>query len=161
MSKSLEIKGFPQRMWCTNRLLRHTNSDFYGIWTPPFMPYEPFLLGVGVVLNLLNSNISAGQVGFSSPLLPLTRLLEDAPSSLNRDMFKPFCSHSSLLGWVFGCVLEDLHKFWRGFLQRDASMRALCSHRPNCSHSVSQKVKRIRRFSETTEKIKSRNNSVS
>ena len=27
-------------------------------------------------------------------------------------------------------------------------MRALWSDRPNCSHSVSQKVKRIRRFSE-------------
>ena len=27
-------------------------------------------------------------------------------------------------------------------------MRALCSDRPNCSHNVSQKVKRIRRFSE-------------
>ena len=40
-------------MWCTNRLLWHTNSDFYGIRTPPFMPYEPFLLGVGVVFNLL------------------------------------------------------------------------------------------------------------
>ena len=25
----------------------------YGIRTPPFMPYEPFLLGVGVVFNLL------------------------------------------------------------------------------------------------------------
>ena len=28
------------------RLLWHTNP-------PPFMPYEPFLLGVGVVFNLL------------------------------------------------------------------------------------------------------------
>ena len=27
-------------------------------------------------------------------------------------------------------------------------MRALWSDRPNCSHNVSQKVKRIRRFSE-------------
>ena len=26
----------------------------YGIQTPHFMPYEPFLLGVGVVFNLLN-----------------------------------------------------------------------------------------------------------
>ena len=26
-------------------------------------------------------------------------------------MFKPFRFHSGLLGWVFGCVLEDLHKF--------------------------------------------------
>ena len=25
----------------------------YGIQTPPFMPYEPFLLGVGVVFHLL------------------------------------------------------------------------------------------------------------
>ena len=40
-------------MWCTNRLLWRTNSDFYGIRTPPFMPYEPFLLGVGVAFNLL------------------------------------------------------------------------------------------------------------
>ena len=53
--KSLEMKGLSQRMWCTNRLLWHTNSDFYAIRTPPpFMPYEPFLLGVGVVFNLLN-----------------------------------------------------------------------------------------------------------
>ena len=51
--KSLEIKGFSQIMWCTNRLLWRTNSDFYGIRTPPFMAYEPFLLGVGVVFNLL------------------------------------------------------------------------------------------------------------
>ena len=51
--KSLEMKGLSQRTWCTNRLLWHTNSDFYGIRTPTFMPYEPFLLGVGVVFNLL------------------------------------------------------------------------------------------------------------
>ena len=47
--KSLEIKGFSQRMWCTNRLLWHTNSDFYGIRIPTFTPYEPFLLGVGYI----------------------------------------------------------------------------------------------------------------
>ena len=45
-------------------------------------------------------------------------------------------------------MLEDLHRFQRGFLQRDASMRALWSDRPNCSHNVSQKVKRIRHLSE-------------
>ena len=28
----------------------------YGIRTPPFTPYEPFLLGVGVVLNLLKKS---------------------------------------------------------------------------------------------------------
>ena len=33
--------------------LWHTNSDFYGVRTPLFMPCEPFLLGVGVVFNLL------------------------------------------------------------------------------------------------------------
>ena len=27
-------------MWCTNRLLWHTNSDFYGIRTPTFTPYD-------------------------------------------------------------------------------------------------------------------------
>ena len=52
--KSLEIKGLSQRMWYTNRLLRQTNSDFYGIQTPTFTPYEPFLLGVGVVFNILS-----------------------------------------------------------------------------------------------------------
>ena len=56
--KSSEIKGFSQRMWCTNRLLWHTNSDFYGIRTPTFMPYEPFLLGVGVVFNVLMNNLT-------------------------------------------------------------------------------------------------------
>ena len=45
--KSLELKGLSQRMWCTNRLLWHTNSDFYGIRPPTFVPYEPCLLGVG------------------------------------------------------------------------------------------------------------------
>ena len=33
----LQIKGLSQRMWCTNRLLWHTNSDFYGIRTPPLL----------------------------------------------------------------------------------------------------------------------------
>ena len=40
-------------MWCTNRLLWHTNSDFYGIRTLASTPYEPFLLGLGVVFNIL------------------------------------------------------------------------------------------------------------
>ena len=29
----------------------------------------------------------------------------------NRDMFRSFRSHSGLLGCVFGCVLEDVHRF--------------------------------------------------
>ena len=37
-----EIKGLSQRTWCTNRLLWHTNSDFYGIRTPTLTPYESF-----------------------------------------------------------------------------------------------------------------------
>ena len=55
MSKkdALEIKKFSQRIWCTNRLLWHTNSDFYGMRTPTFMPHEPFLMGVGVVFNTI------------------------------------------------------------------------------------------------------------
>ena len=48
-------------------------------------------------------------------------------NKLNRDMFKICCSHRGLLGKVFGCVLEDLHKFYRGSVQREASMRALWS----------------------------------
>ena len=45
--KSLEIKGLSQRIWCTNRLLWHSRSDFYRIRTPTFYPYEPLLLGWG------------------------------------------------------------------------------------------------------------------
>ena len=37
--------------------------------------------------------------------------LEMRLDSLNRDMFKPFRSHNGLLGWVFGCVPETLHRF--------------------------------------------------
>ena len=43
-------------------------------------------------------------------------------NKLNHNIFKPFCSHRGLLSWYSGLVLEDLHRFWRGFLQRDASM---------------------------------------
>ena len=39
------LKGFLQKIWHTDPKIRHTN--------PSFMPYEPFLLGVGVVFNLL------------------------------------------------------------------------------------------------------------
>ena len=45
-------------------------------------------------------------------------------------------------------MLEDLHRLLRGFLQKGASMRALWSDRQNCSHNVSQKVKRIRHLSD-------------
>ena len=37
----------------------------------------------------------------------------------------------------------------RGFLQRDASTRALWSDKQNCSHNVSHKFQPIRRFSES------------
>ena len=47
-----------------------------------------------------------------------------------------------LRAWGFPLVLK-------GFLPRDASMRALWSSRQNCSHNVSQKLKGIRRFSES------------
>ena len=43
--KSLEIKGLSQRMWCTNRLLRHTNSDFYGVRTPLLCHMNRFYWG--------------------------------------------------------------------------------------------------------------------
>ena len=69
-------------------------------------------------------------------------------SNLNRDVFKPFCSHRRLLGWYFGRVLAEKHRFYRGFLQRDASMRAVWSDRQNCSQNEFQKLRHIRRFSE-------------
>ena len=41
-------------------LLWHTNPEFYAMWTPTFMPYEPPLLppllGIGVVFTWLNHN---------------------------------------------------------------------------------------------------------
>ena len=41
--------------------LWHTDSDFYAIQTPTFMPYEPFLLGVGVVFNILSRELAVLQ----------------------------------------------------------------------------------------------------
>ena len=83
-------------MWSTNRLLWHTNSDFYGIRTPLFMPYEPFLLGVGVVFNLLMAwwvlNICLGvvlaPVPFDRTLLHLQfwKQVYHAHGNLGRDM---------------------------------------------------------------------------
>ena len=66
---------------------------------------------------------------------------------------KPFRSHRRLLGWSSGRARQYFHTFQRGFLPRDASMRALWSSRQNCSHNVSQKLKRIRRFSECQRNI--------
>ena len=43
--KSVKIKGFLQKIWHTDPNKRHTN--------PSFAPYEPFLLGVGVVFDVL------------------------------------------------------------------------------------------------------------
>ena len=37
--------------------------QFYGLRTSPLMPYEPFLLGVGVVFNLLKPNRKSAQDG--------------------------------------------------------------------------------------------------
>ena len=65
VQKSLEIKELSQKIWCTNRLLWHTNSDFYGIRTPTFMPYEPLLLGAGVVLNLLKTAHASQGIQYS------------------------------------------------------------------------------------------------
>ena len=40
------------------------------------------------------------------------KYLGDAPEQFkSRYVLKPFRSHSGLLGGVFGCVLEDLHRF--------------------------------------------------
>ena len=43
-------------------------------------------------------------------------------NSLNRDMFKPFCSHSGLLGRLFGCALEDLHRFLKEVSFRETQL---------------------------------------
>ena len=69
-------------------------------------------------------------------------------NNLNRDMFKSFRSHSDLLGWVFGCVLEDLLRFKEVSFRETHLWEHFWSDRQNCSHNVSQKVKRIRRLSE-------------
>ena len=59
-------KDAPKIVWHKSRL---TSREFYrkygirtqkyGIRTPPFMPYEPFLLGVGVFFNLLKLSCNA------------------------------------------------------------------------------------------------------
>ena len=45
--KSVTINGFLQKYGLRTPKIWHAN--------PPFMPYEPFLLGVGVVFNLLKN----------------------------------------------------------------------------------------------------------
>ena len=49
---------FTERIWCTNRLLWHTNSAFYGIRTPTFMPHEPFSLGGGGGLEFVEPSVA-------------------------------------------------------------------------------------------------------
>ena len=80
---TLERKGLSQRMWCTNRLLWHTNSDFYGIRTPPVMPYEPFLLGVGVVFNLLTiASQGFPAAEFATPMVRPSLICQESPQQM-------------------------------------------------------------------------------
>ena len=69
-------------------------------------------------------------------------------NSLNRDMSTPFRSHRGLLGRYSARVLEGLHWFQRGFLQRDASTRALWSDTQTCSQNVSPSFKCIGHLSD-------------
>ena len=50
-------------------------------------------------------------------------------------MFKSSRCHRGVLCWQSGRVLQDYHRFWRGFLQRDASMRAF-GWAENCSRNL-------------------------
>ena len=63
--------------------LWHTNSNFYGVRTPTSMPNEPFLLGAGVVFNLLNFRQAFNQ--------------EMAPSVLG-EALNPYILANMLLG---------------------------------------------------------------
>ena len=72
-AKSLERKGLSQKTSCADPLLWHMNSDFHGIRTPTFMPDEPFLLGVGVVLNIFLKNHA--DLGFPKRAFRNTRSL--------------------------------------------------------------------------------------
>ena len=93
--KSLEIKELAQRMRCRSRLLWHTNSDFYGIRTPTFMPHEVFFCrGVGVVFNMLSGGGGGLQYVEFVPLGVLPQPL--------CEIFRATLSHfRSISPWVF------------------------------------------------------------
>ena len=68
-SKSLETKGFSQRIWCLNRLLWRTNPGFYAVWA--------VLIGDGVVFNILISglpNVNAKSQRFSYAISQIASL---------------------------------------------------------------------------------------
>ena len=52
-------------------------------------------------------------------------IVGDAPEPFQSRYVQTIRSHGGWLGWISGHVLEDWHRFWRGFLQRDASMKSL------------------------------------
>ena len=69
---------------------------FYGIRTPPFMPYEPFLLGVGVVFNLLTQGV---QVRYGAEFLPFISIVQ-CPGrpvilGMDKNRFAPSPNHFS------------------------------------------------------------------
>ena len=64
-------------------------------------------------------------------------ILKDALAQFKSRYAQTFRSQWRLLGWYFGRVLDS---FYGGFLQRDASMRALWSDTQNRSHNMSQKI---------------------
>ena len=110
-------------MWCTNRLLWHTNSDFYGIRTPTFTPYEPFLMGVGVVFKWLKKGQKSGRTSpnLSAPksriavrlrFSPQTRVSQGTPQ---RGPFAPifFAEEIAVSSHTWFGPASDL--FWTRF----------------------------------------------
>ena len=75
------------------------------------------------------------------------------PNNLNCDMYTLYSINHyvlievCLVDFLVACMRTNIG-FKGGCLPREASMRAFWSDRQNCSHDVSQKFERIRRFSE-------------
>ena len=130
------MKGLSQRMWCTNWHLWHTNSDFYGLRTPTFTPYEPFFLGVGVVFNILTNWCSGlpGELMMSAAGNKHTACLLSLAVCCGLCGSGPCCCRNVLLFWhsllchhctysaqpppqqqIWGVVLQHLWRFGENF----------------------------------------------
>ena len=80
--QSVRIKGFLQKIW-------HMDATFMAYEPPPFMPYEPFLLGVGVVSNLLIKFLSRALRAAMSASYRRTLQICTLPGLKDCSKFKP------------------------------------------------------------------------
>ena len=86
---------------------------------------------------MFSATVADGQTAASCEKGRKTEKINLSPL-LDGSLIAPFRSHRGLLDRYSGHVLEDQHRLLRGFLQKDASMRALLVDRQNCSLFVSK-----------------------